>query len=156
MFPPFVKFVPETLRRTKAPNPFGFEAFFLFICFFQECHHLRSGAGIHGAELAVTDAIGDALFLSPCNSCRIPVTCIHIAETCNRAQIATFLWAAKGKHAVSDLNGFSDVNASDWYATAIGWAKENGITDGVGDGMFAPMDPCTRAQVVTFLKKAYE
>ena len=75
--------------------------------------------------------------------------------TCTRAQIATFLWAAQGKHAVSDLSGFSDVAAADWYATPVIWAKEQGITDGIGGGKFGPNDTCTRAQVVTFLNKVY-
>lgn len=77
-------------------------------------------------------------------------------QTCTRAQIATFLWAAEGKHAVSDLGGFSDVAAVDWFATPVVWAKERGITDGIGDGRFGPNDTCTRAQVVTFLNKVYQ
>ena len=75
--------------------------------------------------------------------------------TCTRAQIATFLWAAQGKHAVSNLSGFSDVAVADWYATPVIWAKEQGITGGIGDGKFGPNQTCTRAQVVTFLYKVY-
>ncbi len=76
-------------------------------------------------------------------------------QTCTRAQIATFLWAAKGKMPVNGTSEFTDVADSEWYAAPIIWAKENDITGGIGDGKFGPNDTCTRAQVVTFLKKVY-
>ena len=74
---------------------------------------------------------------------------------CTRAQIATFLWAAQGKHAVNASSEFVDVADTDWYATPIIWAKENDVTGGIGNGKFGPNDTCTRAQVVTFLNKVY-
>ena len=76
-------------------------------------------------------------------------------QTCTRAQIATFLWAAQGKPSPHSLGGFGDVAIDDWFAAPVIWAKENGITGGIGDGKFGPYDTCTRAQVVTFLKKVY-
>ena len=51
---------------------------------------------------------------------------------------------------------FKDVSASDWYAQAVAWAVENGVTAGVGGGLFGSGDDCTRAQIVTFLFKAYQ
>ena len=48
------------------------------------------------------------------------------------------------------------MSASDWYAKAVAWAVENGVTAGVGGGLFGSGDDCTRAQIVTFLFKAYQ
>ncbi len=76
-------------------------------------------------------------------------------QSCTRAQIVTFLWAAKGKPAVSSINVFVDVDDTAWYTTPIIWAAENDVTGGIGDGKFGPEQTCTRAQVVTFLKKIY-
>ena len=54
----------------------------------------------------------------------------------------------------SVLNFFYDVPNDAYYYEAVKWAAENGITDGVGNSLFAPNQPCTRAQVVTFLWRA--
>ena len=68
----------------------------------------------------------------------------------------TFLWRAAGKPAVTADKSFADVSADAWYATAVAWAVENGITDGTGDGTtFSPADDCTRAQIVTFLYRFF-
>ena len=74
--------------------------------------------------------------------------------TCNRAQSVTFLFRAIGK-IVDSKAEFSDVLADSYYANAVAWAVENGITNGIGDGMFGPDNSCTRAQIVTFLFRAY-
>ena len=50
---------------------------------------------------------------------------------------------------------FSDVSAGAWYAEAVRWAVGAGVTNGVGEGRFAPDAPCTRAQIVTFLWRSY-
>ena len=76
-------------------------------------------------------------------------------QTCTRAQIATFLYAAAGKPEVKGGSTFSDVADSDWFAKPIIWAAENEVTGGIGDGKFGPSNTCTRAQVVTFLYKVY-
>lgn len=77
-------------------------------------------------------------------------------ETCTRGQVATFLWAARGRPVpASASNSFSDVKSSDYYYSAVLWAVENGITGGVGKGRFGPGEICTRGQIVTFLYKAY-
>ena len=76
-------------------------------------------------------------------------------QTCTRAQIATFLYAAKGKPEVNGFNIFKDVADDAWYAKPIIWAANNSVTGGIGDGKFGPNNTCTRAQVVTFLYKVY-
>ena len=74
---------------------------------------------------------------------------------CTRAQVVTFLWRAAGKPAPqSTENPFTDVDPTDYYYEAVLWAAENGITTGVKADQFGPKDPCTRAQVVTFLWRA--
>ena len=47
--------------------------------------------------------------------------------------------------------GFSDVAADAYYAQAVAWAKEHGITDGIGGGLFGSANDCTRAQIAAFL-----
>ena len=70
---------------------------------------------------------------------------------CTRAQAVTFLYRVSGSPAVSGSGIFRDVAADAYYAAAVQWAEENGITDGIGDGLFGPDLNCTRAQIVTFL-----
>lgn len=73
-------------------------------------------------------------------------------ETCTRAQMATFLWREAGSLAVSgDVNPFADVADGAYYEIAVQWAYEQGITAGTSATTFSPDDPCTRAQMVTFL-----
>ena len=72
-------------------------------------------------------------------------------QPCTRAQIVTFLWRAAGSPEPKNVGSFSDVPASAYYAKAVAWAVENGITTGTGDGMFSPDAVCTRAQAVSFL-----
>ena len=75
--------------------------------------------------------------------------------TCTRAQSVTFLFRAIGK-LVDSKAEFSDVLADSYYANAVDWAVENGVTNGIGDGLFGPNNSCTRAQIVTFLYRAYQ
>lgn len=75
-------------------------------------------------------------------------------QPCIRAQIATFLWRAAGSPEPKNMSSFSDVPTDSYYAKAVAWAVENGITTGTGDGKFNPNAPCTRAQSVTFLYRA--
>ena len=72
------------------------------------------------------------------------------ATTVTRGQTVTFLYRAAGSPAVSG-GSFSDVAADAYYAKAVAWANENGITSGVGSNKFAPNADCTRAQIVTLL-----
>ena len=73
---------------------------------------------------------------------------------CTRAQAVTFLWRAAGSPAPKSMNSFADVPADAYYAKAVAWAVENGITSGTGGGKFSPNATCTRAQIVTFLYRA--
>ena len=71
--------------------------------------------------------------------------------TVTRAQTVTFLWRAEGKPAVKTANPFKDVPAGQYYTDAVLWAVKNEITAGTSATTFSPENPCTRAQIVTFL-----
>ena len=75
-------------------------------------------------------------------------------ESCTRAQIVTFLWRAAGSPEPKAASSFTDVPASAYYAKAVAWAVENGITNGMTATEFAPDATCTRGQSVTFLHRA--
>ena len=72
----------------------------------------------------------------------------------NRAQMVTMLWRAMGQPAVGGTASFTDVSADSYYAQAVAWAVENGITTGVGGGKFDPTGTCTRAQIAAFLARS--
>ena len=91
-------------------------------------------------EKGITGGIGNGLF-GP-------------NQPCTRAQIVTFLWRAAGSPEPKSMSSFFDVSADSYYAKAVAWAVENGITTGTGDGKFRPDATCTRAQSVTFLFRA--
>ena len=74
--------------------------------------------------------------------------------TVTRGQTVTFLYRAAGSPAVGGNAGFSDVNANDYYNSAVAWAAENNITGGTGNGKFSPKADCTRGQIVTLLYRA--
>ena len=74
--------------------------------------------------------------------------------SCTRAQIVTFLWRAAGSPEPKTASSFADVPASAYYAKAVAWAVENGITNGMTETTFAPDATCTRGQSVTFLHRA--
>ena len=75
--------------------------------------------------------------------------------SCTRAQMVTFLWRAAGSPAPkSAVNPFKDINANDYYYSAVLWAAENGITSGTGADTFSPTATVTRDQTVTFLYRA--
>ena len=72
----------------------------------------------------------------------------------NRAQMVTMLWRTMGQPAAGGAATFTDVPADSYYAQAVAWAVENGITTGVGGGRFDPSATCTRAQIATFLARS--
>ena len=72
----------------------------------------------------------------------------------NRAQMVTMLWRAVGQPAAGGAANFTDVPTDSYYAQAVAWAVENGITTGVGNGHFAPTGTCTRAQIAAFLARS--
>lgn len=69
----------------------------------------------------------------------------------NRAQMVTMLWRAMGRPAAASGASFADIPADSYYAQAVAWAIENGITAGVGNGKFDPNAAITRGQIATFL-----
>ena len=75
---------------------------------------------------------------------------------CTRAQIVTFLWRAAGCPEPENLSSFADVSADSYYAKAVAWAVENGITGGTGSGMFSPDATCTRAQAMAFIYRSVQ
>ena len=99
-------------------------------------------AVLWAVEKGVTNGVSDTLFGPD--------------QACTRAQIVTFLWRAAGSPEPTAAGGFTDVPADAYYAKAVAWAVENGITTGVAEGLFAPDATCTRAQSVTFLFRALD
>ena len=76
--------------------------------------------------------------------------------TCTRAQIVTFLYRAEGTPEIAKKSKpFHDVGEGQYYADAVAWAVENGVTTGKSADTFAPEATCTRAEVVTFLYRSY-
>ena len=74
--------------------------------------------------------------------------------SCTRGQMATFLWRAAGSpEPVSKTSPFVDVAADAYYAKAVQWAYEKGITGGTSATTFSPDDSCTRGQMATFLSR---
>ena len=97
-------------------------------------------AVLWAAQKGITGGMSDTLFAPN--------------AACTRAQIVTFLWRAAGSPEPKQLSTFGDVPADAYYAKAVAWAVENGITDGTSDTTFAPGTICTRAHGVTFLSRA--
>ena len=75
---------------------------------------------------------------------------------CTREQAVTFLWRAAGSPAVSGESAFEDVGADAYYARAVAWAAQNGVTNGISQVLFGTGSDCTRAQIVTFLYRAQQ
>ena len=88
----------------------------------------------------ITGGVGDDLFGAD--------------RSCTRAQIVTFLWRAAGSPEPKGAVNMTDVPADAYYAKAVAWAIESGVTSGTGAGQFSPDATCTRAQGVTFLYRA--
>lgn len=97
-------------------------------------------AVLWAVENGVTDGVTAALFAPD--------------AACTRAQIVTFLWRAAGSPEPNGTSAFTDVPAGAYYAKAVAWAVENGITTGTSDTTFSPDAPCTRGQSMTFLYRA--
>lgn len=76
--------------------------------------------------------------------------------TCTREQAVTFLYRATGSPAVSGESAFEDVGADAYYARAVAWAAQNGVTNGISQALFGTGSDCTRAQIVTFLYRAQQ
>ena len=92
-------------------------------------------------ENGITTGVGDTHF--------------NPAGECGREQVVTFLWRTMGEPASEAEVAFTDVAADAYYATAVAWAVENGITTGLDVTFFGVGTVCTRAQVVTFLYRIF-
>ena len=82
----------------------------------------------------------------------------HFGPTayCNRAQVVTFLYRTMGNPDVAaSANPFADVAVGSFYERAVLWAVENGVTAGLSATSFGPNSICNRAQIVTFLYRAF-
>ena len=97
-------------------------------------------AVLWAAQKGITGGMSDTLFAPN--------------AACTRAQIVTFLWRAAGSPEPKALSSFADVPADAYYAKAVAWAVENGITNGTTDTTFGPDETCTRAHGVTILSRA--
>ena len=105
------------------------------------------------SNLYYTDAVKWAVDKSITNG--TSATTFSPDASCTRAQIVTFLWRAAGSPAPkSKTNPFTDVDEKAYYADAVLWAVENGITSGTSDTTFSPDMVCTRSQSVTFMYRA--
>ncbi|MBQ5672353.1 MAG: S-layer homology domain-containing protein, partial [Oscillospiraceae bacterium] len=105
-------------------------------------------------DVAETDWFFNPVLWAVENNITSGVDATHFGpyNTCTRAQVVTFLYAAAGRPDVTATEEpFEDVSASDWFYTPVLWAVENGITSGVDATHFGPNNTCTRAAVVTFL-----
>lgn len=92
------------------------------------------------ADKGITGGVSDNLFAPD--------------DGCTRAHIVTFLWRAAGSPEPKSMASFTDVTASAYYAKAVAWAVENGVTNGTTATTFDPDAVCTRAQAVAFLARA--
>ena len=97
-------------------------------------------AVLWAAQKGITGGMSDTLFAPN--------------AACTRAQIVTFLWRTAGSPEPKALSSFVDVPADAYYAKAVAWAVENGITEGTSDTTFAPGTICTRAQGAALLYRA--
>ena len=99
-------------------------------------------AVVWAAANGITNGVGNGLF--------------GVDAPCTRAQAVTFLWRAAGSPAPEiSAMPFTDVPVGSYYYDAVLWAVENGIAKGTSETMFGPDASCTRAQIVTFLYRAF-
>ena len=99
-------------------------------------------AVIWAAANGITNGVGNGLF--------------GVDALCTRAQAVTFLWRAAGSPAPEiSAMPFTDVPVGSYYYDAVLWAVENGIAKGTSETTFGPDASCTRAQIVTFLYRAF-
>ena len=118
---------------------------------------------VKGGENPFTDVVDDAYYADAVIwaegegiTSGTTATTFSPNTPCTRAQIVTFLWRSQESPAADTLNPFTDVAADAYYANAVLWAVENGITKGTSDTTFSPNATCTRAQIVTFLWRSQE
>lgn len=104
---------------------------------------VKPDSGYQLDDLTVTDKNGDELKLTDKGNGKYTFTMPASKVEVN----ATFVKEV-------ETSPFGDVSTSAYYYEAVKWAQEKGITSGIGNGLFGPNQPCTRAQIVTFLWRA--
>ena len=124
--------------------------------------------GMEGAEQTLmpifSDVVSGSFYSEPLDYCYaqgwvtgVTADTFVPGNACVRAQVVTFLWRAAGKpEPTLEENPFVDVKKGDFYYDAVLWALENGITTGTDASHFSPLGACNRAQVVTFLWRAFD
>jgi hypothetical protein len=123
-------------RAAGSPEPVGTEAPFTDLD--ESAYYCK--AVLWAAENGITAGVGDGRF--------------DPEGTVSRSQSVTFLYRAFGGKAEGSST-FDDVPAGSYYADAVAWAAEQGITLGTSESTFSPDDDCLRAQIVTFLYRDY-
>ena len=103
----------------------------------------------HWAQAAIQYAYDNGLMTGVSDTAFAP------EATTTRAMIVSMLARMENVTSAADA-GFSDVAASDWYATAVNWAASEGIVGGFGDGTFQPNSPITREQMASILYRYAE
>ncbi|MCD8195739.1 MAG: S-layer homology domain-containing protein [Lachnospiraceae bacterium] len=98
-------------------------------------------AVIWAVQQGITNGVGNELF--------------DPEATCTRAQIVTFLYRYANSPAAEGGSAFADVESGAYYEDAVVWAEQNDVTNGTSDTTFSPNNACTRAQIVTFLYRAF-
>lgn len=98
-------------------------------------------AVIWAVQQGITNGVGNELF--------------DPEATCTRAQIVTFLYRYANSPAAEGGSAFADVESGAYYEDAVAWAEQNDVTNGTSDTTFSPNNACTRAQIVTFLYRAF-
>lgn len=104
---------------------------------------VKPDSGYQLDDLTVTDKNGDELKLTDKGNGKYTFTMPASKVEVNAAFVKEV-----------EISPFSDVSTSAYYYEAVKWAQEKGITGGIGNGLFGPNQPCTRAQIVTFLWRA--
>ena len=122
-----------------------------------------AGSPVVNYAMDLSDVAGDAYYAEAVRwALREGITTGTSADqfspdaTCTREQAVTFLWRAAGSPAVSGGSAFEDVGADAYYARAVAWAAQNGVTNGISQALFGTGSDCTRAQIVTFLYRAQQ
>ncbi len=98
-------------------------------------------AVIWAVQQGITNGVGNELF--------------DPEATCTRTQIVTFLYRYANSPAAEGGSAFADVESGAYYEDAVAWAEQNDVTNGTSDTTFSPNNACTRAQIVTFLYRAF-
>ena len=104
---------------------------------------VKPDSGYQLDDLTVTDKNGDELKLTDKGNGKYTFTMPASKVEVNAAFVKEV-----------EISPFSDVSTSAYYYEAVKWAQKKGITGGIGNGLFGPNQPCTRAQIVTFLWRA--